>query len=65
MLLLVKAVTSDGSRIAAFVSYISKLVFTDTLGVAAATKKIFNNWGDLFKRQAFDGDDQVDRFASK
>lgn len=48
------------ATIAAFVSYISKLVSTDTLGVVAATKKIFNNWGDLFKRQAFDGDDQVD-----
>lgn len=48
------------ATIAAFVKYISKLISTETLGAVAATKKIFNKWGGLFKRQAFDDDDKID-----
>ncbi|VVT50007.1 uncharacterized protein SAPINGB_P002554 [Magnusiomyces paraingens] len=44
----------------ALVGYVGKLVSTGTLNVKAAVERIFGQWGLLFKRQAFDLEDEID-----
>ncbi|GMG09332.1 unnamed protein product [[Candida] boidinii] len=48
------------STCAALLRRVSHFIDTQTLGVKEATDKIFKKWGLLFKRQVFDGEDQID-----
>lgn len=44
----------------AMVKRVDHFVETGTLNGKEATEKIFRQWGALYRRQVFDGDDQVD-----
>lgn len=48
------------ATVQAMIKRVVHFVSTDTLNARDATAKIFNDWGQLFKRQVFTTDEQVD-----
>lgn len=48
------------ATVEALVTRVVHFISTGTLEVKEATEKVFRAWGPLFKRQVFDGEEQVD-----
>lgn len=48
------------ATVQALLSRVVHFISTDTLDVKEASEKIFRSWGQLFRRQVFDDDEQVD-----